>query len=171
VVDAIAWPNPDAQAGDRARTLAKAFELELPGPPAPAPEPAGGQTVAAPTRLWSPTFRIAERSFVCRDQPSARIEVVVRDSAGNGMPGVRVWLLWDEGGDWAITGLIPERGSGYADFDARTTIRYAVGLGEYGMPLLSDLTVPTCTGSTNAHPRAGNWHIVVEPRPQGDRAD
>ena len=34
-----------------------------------------------------------------------------------GLPMHEVWLIWDDGADRAITGLRPEKGEGYADFD------------------------------------------------------
>jgi hypothetical protein len=152
----------------RARALADTFDLPL--PPAPAPETAPDSSSPSSAAIEPPSafsFRVAQRSHVCRAQQASRIEVTVLDSAGDGLPGLRLWLLWDEGADWAVTGLMPERGSGYADFEANPDVRYSLGLGEYGMPLLRGLEILECPDTGEGERRLGSWRIVIEERLSG----
>jgi hypothetical protein len=163
--------GPDSQAGKRARTLADMFDFPLPPSLAPTPTPTGGGREDAKEGSLSSAYRVVNRSFACRAWPTAHFEVVVRDSNGDGLPGTRLWLVWDEGADWAITGLIPDRGPGFADFEAQLGLRYALGIGEYGMPLLSGLAIQECGESPEGETRTGTWRIVVEQSSKGDGAD
>lgn len=152
----------------RARALADAFDLPLPPALAPETTPDSPSPSSAAIALPSAfSFRVAQRSHVCRAQQASRIEVTVLDSAGDGLPGARLWLVWDEGADWAVTGLMPERGTGYADFEADPDIHYSLGLGEYGMPLLRGLEILKCPDTGEGEQRLGSWRIVIEERLSG----
>jgi hypothetical protein len=108
---------------------------------------------------------VTQREHVCLPQAAPHVEIVVRDAEGEGLRGVRVWLLWDDGADWAVTGLKPDRSLGYADFGVETGVRYSVGVGEIAMPLLSGLQILACTDGEGGSARVGSWRIVVEQRP------
>jgi hypothetical protein len=99
------------------------------------------------------------------------LEVVVRDERGRGVPGVEVWLMWPGGADRAVTGLKPQRGAGYADFDAEPGASYEIGVGELGMPLVTDLQVGPCVQEEVEEPLMGSWRIVLGPRPQEDELE
>jgi hypothetical protein len=167
-IESVPQAVPGVQEVDRRRILAEAFNLPLPSALEAAPTPDARELTTASPTFSSSAFRVAQRSSVCRPQPTPSIEVIVRDPNGSGMPGVRLWLVWHDGADWAVTGLRPARSPGYADFDARTGVPYALGLGEYGMPLLFGLTVPTCTVGADGQSRASSYRIDVQLRPEED---
>lgn len=93
-----------------------------------------------------------------------QIQVVVRDEKGKGIPGVVVWLVWSTGSDRAVTGLKPERGAGYADFDVVQGVDHAISVGDLGFPLVTDLQVETCPSDEEGDPMPGSWLVVIEPR-------
>ena len=121
----------------------------------------------SPTTLTPPSalsFKVTQREHVCRSVQDPHIEVVVRDADGEGIPGIRVWLLWPEGADWAVTGLKPSKGAGYADFGAVHGVTYTLGLGEIGMPLVTGLQLEGCPAREGGGSAFGSWRITMEPR-------
>jgi hypothetical protein len=109
-----------------------------------------------------PPFQLATKEQICEQGQKPHIEVVVQDEAGAGVPGVEVWLMWDGGSDRAVTGLKPERGMGYADFDAEQGVDYSIGISELGAPLGSGLRLESCPEEKGKEPLVGSWRIVLE---------
>ena len=100
------------------------------------------------------------------DGQGERIEVVVQDEQGRGVPGVEVWLTWPGGADRAVTGLKPQFGAGYADFAVERGVGYALGVGELGRPLVDDLRISLCPsggGGTATFGLFGSWRVVLQP--------
>jgi hypothetical protein len=125
----------------------------------------------SPTTRPSPTvtltpgapFRVDSRELVC--DPALRIpriRVFVLDSAGQGVPGVEVLVVWDQGEDHFFTGLKPELGTGYGDFAMTEGVTYTVRLAESDA-LVSGLTTEPCDEDSGAgYP--GSWMLVfVQP--------
>jgi len=108
---------------------------------------------------------LARQEQICQPEQTPRIEVVVRDERGAGLPGVEVWLVWSGGADRAVTGLKPWNGAGYADFNAQPGVRYALSVGELGRPLVTGLQMKPCPAQGGEEPAPGSWRLVVEPRP------
>jgi hypothetical protein len=98
---------------------------------------------ATPTLFVVPTapaqsdFEVANIPTVCSQENPALIEVNVVDFNGQGIPGQIVRVRWDGGESRFATGLKPERGAGYADFQMEPGMSYIVD-----MPGLSDPTQP-----------------------------
>ena len=106
-----------------------------------------------------------------------RIEVLVQDEDGDGVPGVELWLTWAEGADRAVTGLKPGEGPGYADFNVDPETTYAISVGELGLPLITNLQLEECpieeaaeedaeenlTPDEDIAPIIGSWRIVIAP--------
>ncbi|MDY6877997.1 MAG: hypothetical protein SWK90_17580 [Chloroflexota bacterium] len=124
-----------------------------PRPPTPTPTP------------LSP-FRLVQQEQICDPGQAPHIEVVVRDERGLGLDGVVVWLMWPGGADRAVTGLKPQQGAGYVDFDAgpgvSEPVDYALGIGELGLPLVTDLRIEPCPARKGKEPLLGSWRIVLE---------
>jgi len=122
-----------------------------------------------PTPLPLPPFRLVQQEQICESGQTPRIEVVVRDERGAGLAGVEVWLMWPGGADRAVTGLKPQSGAGYADFDAERgapgAVNYTLGISELGMPLVTDLRITSCPSQKGKEPLVGSWRIVLERRP------
>jgi hypothetical protein len=111
-------------------------------PPAsktPTPEGALGAT-ATPPPLFAPTAT-PQRAFTlvggyptfCSTELSGIIEVRVRDFNGQEIPGQPIRVRWSDGESTFFTGLKPERGPGYADFEMEPGREYIIE-----MPGLSD---------------------------------
>lgn len=67
-----------------------------------------------------PSYQIAERAMLtCTDEPNQpRMQFLARDKRGKDVPNVAIDIHWANGEDTVYTGLKPERGLGYADFEA-----------------------------------------------------
>ncbi|MBZ0275650.1 MAG: hypothetical protein K8I60_05880, partial [Anaerolineae bacterium] len=64
----------------------------------------------------------------CSTALSGLIEVFVQDFNGDGVPGIEVRVRWNDGEDRFFTGLKPERGPAYADFQMEADKGYTVEL-------------------------------------------
>jgi hypothetical protein len=93
------------------------------------------------------------------------IEVVAQDEEGEGLAGVEVWLAWSGGTDRAVTGLKPQEGKGYADFDAAPGVSYDLSTSAMGMPLVTGLLIKSCPAQEGEQPTPGSWRIVLTLRP------
>jgi hypothetical protein len=122
-----------------------------PRPPTPTPTPV-------------PPFQVAEKEQICEPGQTPHIEVVVRDENGGELAGVEVWLMWQDGADRAVTGLKPDRGAGYADFDVALDVDYTLGTSELGIGLVTGLRVEPCPEAEDQDPLMGSWHIALERR-------
>lgn len=109
-----------------------------------------------------PPFQLAGKEQICKQGQTPHIEVVVQDEEGAGVPGVELWLLWADGADRAVTGLKPEPGMGYADFDAEQGVDYSLGISELGAPLVTGLRLESCPEEKGKDPLVGSWRIVLE---------
>jgi hypothetical protein len=144
----------------------------------PTPAPHNASSLATPTsestRPPSPSptstppllsrLQLAKQEQVCQSRQVPHIEVIVRDENGAGLSGVRVWLTWPGGADRAITGLKPQRGAGYADFNVEQGVTYALSIGELGIPLVTDLMIEPCPADEDQASLMGSWLVVLEPQ-------
>lgn len=135
------------------------FDLPTPTLPPPAtktPTPVSTvDTTPTPTVLALPTsppqrdFVIANVATFCDVELSGIIEVFVQDFGGVGLPGQAVRARWRGGEDVFFTGLKPERGPAYADFQMSEDQEYTID-----MPGRSDASQPLpaapCTTETGA---------------------
>lgn len=86
------------------------------------PASPANMVTATPTSLPSPTvgwpaFWLTERRRICgQGEGPGRIEIYVKDDQGQGLPNTAVELGWEGGQETLYTGLKPEHGPGYADF-------------------------------------------------------
>jgi len=132
--------------------------------PTPTTKPTRTPRPLTPTPVPLPPFQLIQQEQICEPGQTLHIEVVVRDERGTGLDGVVVWLMWPGGADRAVTGLKPRDGAGYADFDAEPGVSYALGIGEMGMPLVTDLRIESCPARKGKEPLLGSWRIVVKRR-------
>jgi len=117
-----------------------------------------------PTPLALPTFLLVARERVCEPGP-AQIRVVVEDEKGKGVPGIEVWVTWNEGADRFVTGLNPEKGSGYADMNIQPDITYAVAVAQSAVPIVTGLKTEPCPSSDPAQPISASWQLSFRPIP------
>jgi hypothetical protein len=128
------------------------------------PKPTRTPRIPTPTPSSVLTFDLVEQEQVCKPGQASHIEVVVRDERGQELPGVEIWLMWPGGADRAVTGLKPQSGAGYADFDAEPDVDYSIGTSELGMPLVTGLQIEPCPERKGKEPMLGTWRIALERR-------
>lgn len=109
---------------------------KTPTPERPIPATAT-RSVFAPTLQPKTSYEIAAIRTDCDLQLSGLIEVRVQDFNGDGIPGQAVRVRWDDGESTFFTGLKPERGPDYADFQMEAGKAYTVE-----MPGQSDPSEP-----------------------------
>ncbi len=141
-------------------------------PPSPTPNPTlnPAQFSIVPTPMPpKPAYVITEVVRSCLPAPriavsvTQQVSVTVRGESrleSRGLPNVEVWLLWPEGADRAITGLRPEQGLGYADFQVEPLTRYNLYLtAPTGAPL-TDLSVEPC--ETQEETTWSSWLLTIQ---------
>lgn len=106
-----------------------------------------------PTRTPLPSpgkpFELTEKKTVCDPSlPEGLLQVMLMDARERQVPGVEIIVIWNGGEDRFFTGLKPEVGNGYADFQMVEGITYSVRVIEGGTPV-SDISIPTCTDATS----------------------
>ncbi len=128
-------------------------QVELPTPtllppatktPTPASSPNATTTqrvLVVPTSVPQRSFVLADIATFCNARISGMIEVFVQDFGSIGLPGQPVRVRWDGGESRFFTGLKPERGPGYADFQMEEGRGYIVE-----MPGRSDPSQPLTAG-------------------------
>jgi hypothetical protein len=117
-----------------------------------------------PTPAALPTFLLITQERVCEPGP-AQIRVVVEDENGNGVPGVEVWVTWDNGADRFVTGLKPDKGRGYADMSIQPDVTYAVAVAQSAVPIVTGLKTEPCPSSDAAQPVLASWRLAFRPVP------
>ena len=130
------------------------------GTPRPAPTPFA---VVVPTSAPPQSdFTLANVSTFCDVNESGVIEVYVQEANGDGIPGQKVRVRWDSGSDTFVTGLKPERGAGYADFQMTDGSGYLVDLPGHSDPTGEPLTAAPCT-TPDGQRATTSYRVVFQP--------
>lgn len=117
------------------------------------------RVTAIPTPTPQPSFLIDRVEKICDPNlASPLIEVLVIDSQGNQLPGVEIHVLWDQGEDRFVTGMKPELGIGYADFEMQLDRTYSVRIANSRDPV-TELRSEPCTPTTG-EPYPGSWRLT-----------
>jgi hypothetical protein len=103
------------------------------------------RALIVPTERPQSTFRLAYTEPFCDAEFGGVIEVLVRNNNGNAMPGQPVRVRWDEGESTFFTGLKPERGLDYADFEMEANKGYIVDMPGLSDPSTTPLVADLCT--------------------------
>jgi hypothetical protein len=129
--------------------------------PAPSRTPTATPTprpTHTPTATPGAPYTLVEQERVCSPSLSPpRLMVVVSDGAGRPVAGVEVLVVWDAGQSRFFTGLKPELGVGYADYDMESGVTYTLELA-YSDDLVTDLTAEPCAGDDGT-PYPGSWRL------------
>lgn len=140
---------------------------------APVPTKTPTQGGASPTPITdfgSPTpvtsrsdFIAAARTPFCDPARDGIIQVRVRDQNGVPLPGIEVRVIWNDADgqheETFFTGLKPELGEGYADFQMTAGETYQVGL--VGRSGLSD---PLEARQSCGEDGTLSWEVIFQPR-------
>lgn len=148
--------------------LGQALGLALPytaSRPAPgAPTPVTVFVVATPIPQVV-IFRVVEYTpLTCVDEPEiGKLRIYVKDVAGKDLPNIGIEIKSGETTETIYTGLKPERGIGYADYDASPGTYSAMILNAES-EIVSDLVIgdapADCRNDRGKTPRG--WKIVFQ---------
>jgi len=131
-------------------------------PTRPAPTPTDTFPTLTPSATPRPEFAVVSSDSVCETSPP-QIRVTVQDAEGRGLPGVDVWITWDGGADRFVTGLKPEFGAGFGDFDMQPDVSYRVGAGSQStLALTGSLSAEPCATDAGARGQL-SWDVVLQP--------
>ena len=112
-------------------------------PPGQPPQPTATLRVVAtalPRRAFAP---LPARTFCDPDSP-ALIAVYVVDYLGRGIPAQRIRVRWGNHEDVFVSGLKPERGDGYADFQMAPNVGYIIDMPGASVALGAELSTGVC---------------------------
>ena len=114
-----------------------------------------------PTPTLPPPYLLETSRRICTAEGmTPRIEIVVQTQDGAGIPGSEIWVTWSGGAERFLTGLKPELGLGYADFEMAADLTYAVAVGEPTNTIARGLTVESCFTGAGAASHT-SWRLVV----------
>jgi len=118
---------------------------------------------ALPTQTATPTrvapFVLDSQELVCDPaSPPALIQVITLDKDRQEVPAVKVIVSWQGGEDDFHTGLKPEHGPGYADFDMLPGVVYTLRLASGGQAV-SNLQAEECE-TPGGERYYGSWRLV-----------
>jgi hypothetical protein len=101
--------------------------------------------IPSPTPTATPgTFILDSRLLACSTTFQGPLLVVrAFDNRGNGVPGVEIIINWQDNEEHFFTGLKPEFGLGYADFQMTPGITYTLRLAD-GSQLIPDIAAEQC---------------------------
>jgi hypothetical protein len=113
-------------------------------------------------------FELTDRQVFCDPRfPNGALIVRVFDAEGEGVPGAEVMVEWEGGEDHFFTGLKPDIGAGYADFETEPDGVYTVTLVGCSQPVVSLDVVPCTTDDGQPGNRA--YRLTFEPgEPESD---
>jgi hypothetical protein len=133
------------------------------------PTPTGKPTLFS-TLTPPPGFVLVDHGQICNAQITRPlIQVIVRTPGGKGVPGISIRIQWEGGGSRFVTGMKPELGAGYADYEIEPGKVYQIAVGD-GLFVVRDIVAPTCpaatavAGGTASPPFTGSWKLVFETR-------
>lgn len=131
--------------------------------PTSGPQPSPTATPPA-TATPAPAYRLVERRRLCStEEGPGQVQVVVRDEAGQGLPGVRLQVAWPEGTETCFTGFKPEQGDGYADVRMRVRGEYRVTvLQGSGGEVVGGLHADPNAAGCPAEARSVTWQVVFQ---------
>ncbi len=158
-------PTPQVALSGSPGLSGSATPTRTPGPtatPSRTPTPLATRT---PTPTQGLAFILQDLAFICDPNLIAPlIQVLAFDAAGQPVPGVEVVITWDGGQETFFTGLKPDIGLGYADYEMTVDVLYTIRLTDGGEPV-SGLTPVECEGEEGAR-FWGSWRVTfVQPGP------
>jgi hypothetical protein len=90
------------------------------------------------------------------------LQVEIQDAAGQPIPGVEIIISWEDGEEHIFTGLKPELGNGYADFEMKSNVGYSVQLAS-GSQFVTNLSAPSCQADSGDSYRGGIQLLFQQP--------
>lgn len=142
---------PDATVGPLEVTVVVPTPTQTPIPPPsktptpfvqPSETPAG--VIVVPTTRPRLAYEGRVVDTFCDLELSGTIEIFVQDFNGKGIPGESIRVRWEGGTSVFVSGLKPERGTAFADFQMTPGISYIVEMPGRSDPLPNALSADSC---------------------------
>lgn len=140
--DALALATPSATA-QRVKTPSPTPSSSATRPLTPPASPTPRPTRTPTPTLGAPFYLVAHKTVCDPTLPEGLLQIEVRDSTGQPLSGVEIVLTWPGGEEHFFTGLKPELGNGYADYQMTPGTLYTLQL-KPASTLLTDLSAPRC---------------------------
>ncbi|MBV6395626.1 MAG: hypothetical protein HFACDABA_01204 [Anaerolineales bacterium] len=120
---------------------------------------------ARPTHTLIPTpgkpFELGTQENVCDESiGEGLLQITVQLTSRRQLPGIELILSWSGGEEHFFTGLKPELGNGYADFNMTSGVFYTLRAAEGGA-VVPALTAPVCPAA-NGGTFFGGIRIVLQ---------
>ena len=141
-------PVPEVE--PRITLVAPTPTATLAPPPSKTPTPDSARATPTSRAIIVPTtpprrdFVIANIQTFCDAEIAGVIEAYVQELNGDGIPGAAVRVRWDDGENTFYTGLKPERGPSYADFQMEEGKGYIIDMPERSNPSANPLSAAEC---------------------------
>lgn len=142
---------PAADPVDQAGALAQQPSAPPPSPSPPATKTPSRRASSATATLRAVATTAPRRAFrplpastFCDLADRAVIEVRIVDYLGRGIPGQRIRVRWGDQENILLSGLKPERGSGFADFQMTQGISYSIDMPGAAEALRAELVTGLC---------------------------
>jgi hypothetical protein len=136
--------------------------------PSPAVTPeamaqADASPLPVPTATSVPRFQLVEKTALCADPGGpGRIAIRVQDAGGEELAGIEIVVSWASGQDRFFTGLRPELGPGYADFEMRSATQYDVTLADWQGDVAEGLSAELTPGVCPTGTAALSWQLAFQ---------
>jgi hypothetical protein len=92
------------------------------------------------------------------DLTQEQLMVMVLDAEGEQLPNVELLVRWDSGEDRFVTGLKPDIGLGYADFDLEQGRTYQLAVIGAPSQLVQNIVAETCEGASHL----ATWQVMLQ---------
>jgi hypothetical protein len=92
------------------------------------------------------------------DLEQEQLMVMVLDAEGRQLPNVELLVRWDGGEDRFVTGLKPDIGLGYADFDLESGHTYQLAVIGAASQLVQNIVAETCEGASHL----ATWQVMLQ---------
>lgn len=141
--------------------------LRPPATKTPTPPPAitaspTSQPIVIPTLVPQTDYVLVDVRTFCSAELSGLIEVRVQDFNGDPIPGEKVRVRWADGESLFFTGLKPERGLDYADFQMEAGKAYTVEVAGRSDP--SQPLVAGSCGTDTGQEAITSYRVFFRPR-------
>lgn len=122
--------------------------------------PTESSVVVVPTTAPQRTYEGVILQTFCSEALSGIIEIRVLDGAGEEVAGEPLRVQWEDGESLFSTGLKPERGAGYADFQMEAGISYLVSMPNLSDPIQTPIVAGTCVDPDTLNDAITSYRVV-----------
>jgi hypothetical protein len=105
-----------------------------------------------PTATLGAPYQLVGQDTVCESElAEGLLQVIVTNATRKQIPGAEIVITWGEGEEHIFTGLKPELGNGYADYQMSPDVTYSVRMADGGTPAVGITPLTCTTGDDNAY--------------------